>query len=65
MKKRDQKAADKSLKTGTNELRSRKFRYLNEQLYTSKSKNAEHIFKEKPQLFLDVSSFDLIFEIDL
>ncbi len=55
MKKRDIKAAGKSYKTSSDELRSSKFRYLNEQLYTTKSSSAKHIFKSKPQLFLDVS----------
>ena len=56
MKKRDFKHLLKTVdKTSNNEMRSAKFRYLNEQLYTKGSKSAAHIFKERPELFADVS----------
>lgn len=58
MKKRDFKSLQKGMgkdhpKTGLDGLKSSKFRYLNEQLYTSESKSAVAIFKTKPELFLD------------
>ena len=58
MRKRDFKHSLKTEdKTSNNEMRSAKFRYLNEQMYTKGSKSAAHIFKERPELFEDVSIF--------
>jgi ribosomal RNA-processing protein 8 len=50
MKKRDRKS---SVKSKVDEaLKSSKFRYLNEQLYTTESANAVELFKES-ELFED------------
>ena len=56
MKKRDFKSLQKAKpvpKTGNDGLKSSKFRFLNEQLYTTESKSAVNIFKQAPELFED------------
>jgi hypothetical protein len=58
MKKRDKKAASKK-ESATEKLQSSKFRFLNEKLYTTESKEAAELFKKEPELFEDVSEKQL------
>ena len=55
MKKREIKLAQKKAKKAPENLKSSKFRMLNEQLYKSPSFDAKQMFLEEPELFTDVS----------
>jgi ribosomal RNA-processing protein 8 len=61
LKKRDAKHSEKKGQTYTkarvgsseDKLKQSKFRFLNEQLYTTTSEEAAKLFKEDPSLFAD------------
>ena len=50
----------KKAKKAPENLKSSKFRMLNEQLYKSESFEAKAMFIEEPELFLDVSILSLL-----
>lgn len=52
-KPKKHKKEESILDSFSKELEGSKFRYLNELLYTSRSDQAQHLFKDKPNLFIE------------
>ena len=51
--KKENKKSKSLLESFQNELEGSKFRYINEVLYTSRSDQAEQLFKKEPHLFTE------------